>query len=101
MAGDVSMLNVLENRSPKDIGERLRAARSNAGLTQQKAADDLTLARTTLIAIEKGERRVRPDEFRDMVVLYGISVNAFFQSELAAVELVPRFRALPTASNQA
>src|ERR1700682_1601093 len=101
MAGDASMLSVLENRSTKDIGERLRAARSNAGLTQQKAADDLKLARTTLIAIEKGERRVRPDEFREMVALYGISVNAFFQSESAAIELVPRFRALTRASNEA
>ena len=32
------MINMLENRSPKDIGERLRAARSNAGLTQQAIA---------------------------------------------------------------
>ena len=95
------MLSVFENRSPKDIGERLRAARSNAGLTQQKAADDLKLARTTLIAIEKGERRVRADEFRAMVALYGISVNAFFQSECAVVEFVPRFRALPGISEQA
>lgn len=95
------MLNILENRSPKDIGERLRAARSNAGLTQQKAADDMKLARTTLIAIEKGERRIRADEFRDMAALYGISVNQFFQSESAAVELVPRFRALSGAGNQA
>jgi len=101
MAGDTSMLSVLENRSPKDIGERLRAARSNAGLTQQKAADDLKLARTTLIAIEKGERRVRADEFRAMVALYGISVNTFFQSECAAVEFVPRFRALSGVSGQA
>ncbi len=95
------MLNVLENRSPKEIGERLRVARSNAGLTQQKAADDLKLARTTLTAIEKGERRVRPDEFRDMVALYRISVNTFFQSDRAATELVPRFRALPGAGNEA
>ena len=95
------MLNVLESRSPKDLGERLRAARSNAGLTQQKAADDLKLARTTLIAIEKGERRVRADEFREMVALYGISVNAFFQSKVAPVEFVPRFRSLSGASNQA
>ena len=95
------MLSVLENRSPKDIGERLRAARSNAGLTQQKAVDDLKLARTTLIAIEKGERRVRADEFRAMVALYGISVNTFFQSECAAVEFVPRFRALSGVSDQA
>jgi Zn-dependent peptidase ImmA (M78 family)/DNA-binding XRE family transcriptional regulator len=94
------MLSVLENRSPKDVGERLRAARSNAGLTQQRAADDLYLARTTLIAIEKGERRVRADEFRAMVALYGISVNTFFQSECAAVEFVPRFRALSGVSNQ-
>jgi Zn-dependent peptidase ImmA (M78 family)/DNA-binding XRE family transcriptional regulator len=95
------MLNVLESRSPKDIGERLRAARSNAGLTQQKAADDLKLARTTLIAIEKGERRVRADEFRAMVDLYGISVNTFFQSGCSAVEFVPRFRALSAVSDQA
>ena len=95
------MLSVLENRSAKDIGERLRAARSNAGLTQQKAADDLNLARTTLIAIEKGERRVRADEFRAMVSLYGISVNTFFQSECGAVEFVPRFRALSGVSDQA
>jgi len=95
------MLSVLENRSSKDIGERLRAARSNAGLTQQKAADDLKLARTTLIAIEKGDRRVRPDEFRDMVNLYGISVNTFFQSESPLVDFIPRFRALSGATNQA
>jgi Zn-dependent peptidase ImmA (M78 family)/DNA-binding XRE family transcriptional regulator len=94
------MLSVLENRSPKDIGERLRAARSNAGLTQQKAAADLKLARTTLIAIEKGERRVRADEFRAMALLYGISVNTFFQSECAAAEFVPRFRALSGVSNR-
>ncbi|MGA2737989.1 MAG: XRE family transcriptional regulator [Bryobacteraceae bacterium] len=94
------MLSVLENRSPKDVGERLRAARSNAGLTQQKAADDLKFARTTLIAIEKGERRVRTDEFRAMAALYGISVNRFFQSECAAVELIPRFRALSGISEQ-
>lgn len=95
------MLSVFENRSPKDIGERLRAARSNAGLTQQKAADDLKLSRTTLIAIEKGERRIRADEFRAMVARYGISVNTFFQSECAVVEFVPRFRALPGVSDQA
>ena len=94
------MLSVLENRSPKDIGERLRAARSNAGLTQQKAADDLKLARTTLIAIEKGERRVRADDFRAMVALYGISVNTFFQSECTATEFVPRFRALSGVTDQ-
>jgi Zn-dependent peptidase ImmA (M78 family)/DNA-binding XRE family transcriptional regulator len=94
------MMSVLENRSPRDVGERLRAARSNAGLTQQRAADELKLARTTLIGIEKGERRVRADEFRAMVALYGISVNTFFQSECAAVELVPRFRALSGVSDQ-
>jgi len=87
------VVNILENRSPKEIGERLRLARSNAGLTQQKAADDLKLARTTLLAIEKGERRIRTAEFRAMVALYGISVNDFFQCATAAAELVPRFRA--------
>ena len=31
-------------------------------LTQQDVANDLGIARTTVTAIEKGERRVRPDE---------------------------------------
>ena len=95
------MLNPLDRSHPKDIGDRLRAARSRAGLTQQEAARDLKMARTTLLAIEKGERRIRTEEFRAMAALYRLSVNSFFQLESGAPEFVPRFRALSSTADQA
>lgn len=47
------MTSVLDTTDPVQLGERLRLARSRAGLTQQDAAERLDLARTTLIALEK------------------------------------------------
>ena len=58
------MLNILDQRNPQEIGERLRAARSRSGLTQEDVSRQLKMARTTLVAIEKGQRRVRADELR-------------------------------------
>jgi DNA-binding XRE family transcriptional regulator len=52
------MLKALENRDPTELAERLRAARMKAGLTQEAAADALKMARTTLVAIEKAQRRI-------------------------------------------
>ena len=44
------------------MGERLRTARFGVNMTQDAAAASLGMARTTLVAIEKGQRPVRPDE---------------------------------------
>ncbi|MGB7546464.1 MAG: XRE family transcriptional regulator [Terracidiphilus sp.] len=88
------MTNPLDTTDPVQLGERLRLARSRASLTQQDAADKLSLARTTLIALEKGQRRLRPEELRSMSVVYDMSVNALLRPESALVSLVPRFRAV-------
>jgi Zn-dependent peptidase ImmA (M78 family)/DNA-binding XRE family transcriptional regulator len=92
------MLSELEARDPRELGERLRAARSKAGLTQEEAARALDLARTTVVALEKGQRRVRPEEFRAMAELYHQSVNALLRPGAVHVDLAPRFRALAGAS---
>jgi DNA-binding XRE family transcriptional regulator len=42
-----------------ELGERLRSARSGANLTQDAAATAVGMSRTTLVAIEKGQRAVR------------------------------------------
>ena len=88
-----------------EVGERLRVAREAAGITQAAAATDINVARTTLIAIEKGQRRVRIDELKKLARLYAISVNALLRRESVHVDLVPRFRSLYTkddvASNEA
>ncbi|MDR3385430.1 MAG: XRE family transcriptional regulator [Rudaea sp.] len=94
------MTLVLDQHDPIQLGERLRTARSDAGMTQEEAAAALNLARTTLLAIEKGQRRVRNDELESFVRVYGVSVNALFRRSVVHVDLVPRFRAMPgTASD--
>ena len=94
-------MNVLESVSPTDAGERLRIARGNANLTQQEAADKIGIARTTLVAIEKGLRRIRINELRGLARLYDVSVNSLLRQEAVHVELVPRFRKLLEAVDSA
>jgi Zn-dependent peptidase ImmA (M78 family) len=85
-------VTALDRQDPRALGERLRAARAKAGLTQEEAADALLVARTTLIALEKGQRRVRPEELRAMGRTYGASVNALLRPNAIHIDLVPRFR---------
>ena len=95
----------IDELNPVEVGERLRVAREAAGITQAAAATDINVARTTLIAIEKGQRRVRIDELKKLARLYAMSVNALLRRESVHVDLVPRFRSLHTkddvASNEA
>ena len=93
--------NALESVSPTNAGDRLRSARSNANFTQQEAAAEIGIARTTLVAIEKGLRRIRIDELRGLAKLYGVSVNSLLRREAVHVELAPRFRKLSDAVDNA
>lgn len=77
-----------------ELGERLRLAREAVGLTQKQAADAISVARTTLVAIEQGQRRVKMDELQRLSKLYQTSVNAILRREAVHVDLVPRFRKL-------
>ena len=91
----------LHNIDAVDVGARLRGAREAAGLTQTDAAADLRVARTTLVAMEQGRRRVRTNELQQLARLYGTSVNAVLRREAVHVDLVPRFRKLSTANDEA
>lgn len=55
---------------PTVLGASLRAARKAAGLTQQAVATELGLARTTVVAIEKGARAVRAGDIVRFADLY-------------------------------
>ena len=94
------MTGSLERMDPRELGERLRAARAKAGLTQDTAAEALHLARTTVVALEKGQRAVRPEELREMARVYGASVNSLLRPSAIHVDLVPRFRALSGAEGR-
>ena len=82
-----------EQISAAEIGERLRIARG-AKITQAAAAAAVGVARTTIIAIEQGERRPRMSELQQLAKLYGTSVNAILRQEAVHVDLVPRFKKL-------
>jgi len=89
----------LEEINPVEIGERLRIAREAAGISQAAAATAINVARTTLVAIEQGQRRVRRSELQQLAKLYRTSVNALLRREAIQVDLAPRFRKLAGSSN--
>ena len=84
-----------------DVGRRLRIAREAAGMTQAHAAANIKVARTTLVAIEKGQRAARVAELLPLARQYGTSVNALLRRESIYTDLVPRFRKLPGCKDQA
>lgn len=91
----------LEQIAPAEVGERLRIAREAAGIKQADAASAIEVARTTLVAIEQGQRRIRMSELQQLAKLYRTSVNAVLRQEAVQVDLAPRFRKLAATSDEA
>lgn len=84
----------LDKPDAMQVGERLRKARESARITQADAAQAAGIARTTLVAIEQGQRRIRTEELQTLARLYRTSANALLRSEAIHVDLAPRFRKL-------
>jgi Zn-dependent peptidase ImmA (M78 family)/DNA-binding XRE family transcriptional regulator len=82
----------VDQLSAEEIGNRLRMARDAAKLKQSEVAERLQIARTTLVAIEQGQRRARLDEIRRLARLYGTSINALLRTEAVLTDLAPQFR---------
>lgn len=91
----------VESIPPGELGERLRIAREAANLTQAAASKAISVARTTLVAIEQGQRRVRMEELQELAKLYGTNANALLRREAIHVDLVPRFRKMSEAEDNA
>ena len=72
---------------------RLRAARKAKRLTQQEVAEQLGVSRTTLVAIESGNRPLRSQELMDLASLYERSVNELQRPTPVSDDFVARFRA--------
>ena len=83
------------------IGQRLRIARQVAQLRQADAAEAIQIARTTLVAIEQGRRRIRTRELQDLAYRYGTSANAILRPDAVHLDLVPQFRKLSQSADQA
>jgi Zn-dependent peptidase ImmA (M78 family)/transcriptional regulator with XRE-family HTH domain len=70
---------LLDDLDPRSLGATLRLAREDRGWTQERVAQHLGVARTTIVAIEKGERRVKPEELVELATLYGRRVSSLLQ----------------------
>ena len=77
---------------PRALGRRLQEARRARGMTQQDVADTLGLARTTVTALEKGDRRARPDEIIRMAGMFGRSVNELVGDREPIPDFAVQFR---------
>lgn len=93
----------LADIDPATMGERLAEARRARRLTQQQAAEEVGVARTTLTAMEKGDRRPRPAELLRLAQLYGRRVGDLVRPSPAAGEpsFMVQFRASRVPASEA
>ena len=90
----MNMTGPRERLPDAEIGERLRLAREGRKITQAAAADLIGAARTTIVAIEQGKRRIQMDELQKLAAAYCTSANAILRREAVHLDMVPRFRKL-------
>jgi Zn-dependent peptidase ImmA (M78 family)/transcriptional regulator with XRE-family HTH domain len=83
--------------SSQQLGERITAARKRQKLTQAELATRLGVARTTVVAMEKGERRPASGEIVQIASIVGVSVNELLREHGVIGEVAPRFRMGPVA----
>ena len=77
----------------KQLGKKLRLERKKQDMTQEQAAQIIGAGRTTMVAIEKGERSIRPDELLKLAIAYRRDINVFLeQSRVETLFADPQFR---------
>ncbi len=91
----------LESMDPRALGRRLQDARKARGLTQQDAAEALSIARTTVTAIEKGDRRARAEELVRLAEIYGQRVNELVGPRQPLPDFAVQFRAATARTGSA
>ncbi|MEX2306158.1 MAG: XRE family transcriptional regulator [Pirellulales bacterium] len=84
----------LENADPRLIGQRIAQARKARGKTQEEVANHLECSRPTYIAIEKGERQLKPAEITKLADFLGRRVHELVRPGEPVVDLQPHLRAV-------
>jgi len=92
--------NILDNIDLRKLGELLQQARKKCSMTQADAAQVIDAARTTIIAIEKGERRLKPNELIKLARAYGRAVSDFVRPSPIIEPFSVQFRATYQRSEQ-
>lgn len=68
---------------PEAIGQRLRWAREQSGLSQGQVARMINYHRPTISQIELGQRVVRPDEVARFAEIYGVKEEWIIRGDIA------------------
>lgn len=84
--------NILDKIDLRQLGQRLQQARKRQGLTQEDAAKIINVVRTTITAIEKGERRIKASELMRLAEAYGKELSDFVRSRPEIGEFQVQFR---------
>lgn len=91
----------LEAIDPRLLGSRIAEARKARGKTQEEVATELGCSRPTYIAIEKGERALKPDEITKLADFLGRRVHELVRPGEPVVELQPHLRAVAEKMREA
>ena len=86
--------HILDSIDPQRLGVLLQQARKKIGMTQADAAKVIDAARTTLVAIEKGERRLKSNELIKLARAYGRSISDFVRPFPAIEPFEVQFRSV-------
>ena len=84
--------NILNTIDMRELGRELQQARAKRGMTQEEAAKVIEVARTTITAIEKGERRIKADELIKLALAYGRQVSDFVRQRPKVEPFQVQFR---------
>ncbi|WP_317204448.1 XRE family transcriptional regulator [Janthinobacterium sp.] len=82
---------------PDIFGARVKAARSVSRMTQENAASELGMSRTTLVAIEAGKRPVSSSEVRRIAELFKVAEGDLLDADAPALDMPVEFRSSATA----
>ena len=85
--------NFLDTVNAHELGSKLQQARKRKGMTQADAAEVISTSRTTITAIEKGERRIKAPELVKLAQAYGEPVSHFVQESPKITSFDVQFRA--------
>lgn len=77
-----------------ELSARLRYARKSRELTQLQVAERLGVSRTTVVAMENGQRKVQADELIKLSALYGLPVSYFMRPQPASESLASQLEAV-------
>jgi Zn-dependent peptidase ImmA (M78 family)/DNA-binding XRE family transcriptional regulator len=84
--------NVLDTIDLHTLGLELQAARKRKGMRQEDAAKIISVARTTMTAIEKGQRKITAAELVKLATAYGCQVNDLIRTRPDVQPSAEQFR---------